>query len=466
MWLDLLVAKRRHASRLELTDHYLPPWFVVLDHGEIWEIADHCQHRDVALIFYSHLSLPVSYLSDIHYSDRYNKIAGIDFPHIKLAGPLNSDGILEDSSSSDRWSSFYPDVKYDIWSGNPLSLKNSGAVHPLTPLTLPIDCPWCHKKTRLTFDLGDEPGIRHETKCCTSSQLTDAWRTSRKTFANDVHAFISARNPSEGVLHLKSAALNPTTGENQAAVVADWLRSITVDGTSSLFQRVIDTADTITETEFEELVSAGMNNIDYSPEGELLCSTLQRVCNSYHTSTSPTNVFSVDLTQTVRGGTEKVINYVSKYFVPPTHKGYRFMVSKIDTFIGRYRRWMLLLGPDAGTGDLPPTPDMRLVWTTHLLTPVAYHSWCREELGQLVNGYVEGETDVEKAEREMDMRWEKAHVLPVRREMLRHVYEEATTNPPVMSLRERFGGEGPSGEGSGLNEFSTSGGFGSFGGGD
>ena len=231
-------------------------------------------------------------------------------------------------------------------------------------------------------------------------------------------------------------------------------------------QRVIDTADTVTEPEFEEVISAAMNNIDYSPEGELLCSTLQRVCNSYHTSTSPTNVFSIDLTQTASGSTYKVINYISKYFVPTTHKGYRFMVSKIDTFIGRYRRWLLLLGSDAGTGDLPPTADMSLVWTTHLLTPVAYHSWCREESGRLVNGYVEGERDLEEAEREMEIKWEKAHVLPVRREMLRHVYEEATTNPPVMSLSEKFGGEGPSGEGSGINEFSTSGGFGGFGGGD
>ena len=402
----------------------------------------------------------------MHYSSKWGKLAGVDFPLEKMSGPVEGDGRVQGArEAEEKWRGVYPGERYDVWEGVVFGNEESDGMRVGEKVfTLPTTCAWCQRITRLTFDLGENVGIRHKERCCEDARLTDGWGVSRRVFANDAKAFLAARG-AEAALCLKSAALKPVTGEDESKVMVQWLRDVTYDGETSLFAHIANKGAEMSMEETEEVITSALGNIDYSPEGELLCDVLQRIANSY-AADGVSGRFCCRLDTTVKA-TERVAWYLVSNFVPPTHKGYAFTMSKVDNFIMRYKRWLHLLGKDKGSGELMPTPDMMLVWCTHLLTPLGYHSWCREELGRCIDGYAypdaQGRREAEKA---LNEAWEKEHNLPIRREMLKHVYTEATTNPPVVTLREKFGESAGAREGGGLIEFSSGGGFGGVGGGD
>ena len=185
---------------------------VRVEHEGRW-CANRCLgDRDVAMIFYCHLTLPSRtwqiyttrpnirrWRGSISPSSNYPRIPFLMKVRARPRRPR-------------KRASVYPNEPYQTWEGSilPLMHINVHTEMQLTPaFSLPLKCPWCHHQTRLHFDLDEQPGIRHEERCCADADITGNMRV--KTFLNYVTAFLSGQSASAS-LHVRCASLDEESG--------------------------------------------------------------------------------------------------------------------------------------------------------------------------------------------------------------------------------------------------------------
>ena len=388
--------------------------------------------RDVAIIFYSHLTLPFAYLADIHYSAKYKDLAGINFPFVNLSENILPDSRfeLDPDGPARKWASVYPNEPYQTWEGSilPLMHINIHTEMALKPsFTLPLDCPWCHQQTRLHFDLGSQPGITHVDRCCTDADITGNMRV--RAFLNDVNSFLSDQS-THASLHLKCASLDEESGLDQTEFITHALKAIRLNGTTPLFELMLDAADGLTMQDVANVFDSAQRTLGPSTADERVHTTLGYMVTAYNSNALPVLGRNLGL---MIPALETWAFSVIQYFPPPGTPTYAPFCSYMEQFIGRYRRLMIMLKNEKMSSNWALPQDVRLVWTTHLLLPGGYHAWCEETCGRRRDGNVVPDRE---REAEIDGWWEREWVLPIRRELYKETYEKVVREVEEKERRE------------------------------